>query len=68
MIVLTLCSNASSDIYPNNEPGHFQTLLPHDLRIEDKGWMIGLVRIQIPRSWPILNSEECVLKISKSVR
>ena len=66
MIVLALCSNASSDLYPNNEAGHFQTLLPHELRIEGSGWMVGLARIQIPRTWSILVGDDRVLKISKS--
>ena len=65
MIVLTLSSNSSSTIYPNNEPGHFQTLLPTDLRLDGSGWMIGLARIQFPRTWPILTDSDCTFKIYK---
>ena len=65
MIVLTLSSDSSSKIYPDNEPGNFKTYLPSELQLPGDAWMIGLVRMQFPKSWPTLMGTDCDITISK---
>ena len=64
MNALTLISNNSVELFPNNEPGLFKTQLPGELVLEDGEWVIGLARVQIPKTWPTLSKDEAWLKIT----
>ena len=66
MNALTLISNNSVELFPNNEPGLFKTQLPGELLLEDGDWLIGLARVQIPKTWPTLSKDDGWLKISTS--
>ena len=65
MIVLTLTSSDSANLYPDNEPGNFKNHLPGELKLEGGNWLIGLARIQIPITWPTLTEDEAAVKIYK---
>ena len=65
MIVLTLTSSDSANLYPDNEPGNFKNHLPGELKLEGGNWLIGLARIQIPITWPTLAEDEAAVKIYK---
>ena len=47
---LTLPSNSSMDVYPDNTLNHYQTKLPHRIELEGR-WEVALVEIQYPHNW-----------------
>ena len=47
---LTLPSNSSMDVYPENTLTHYQTKLPHRIELDGQ-WEVGLVEIQYPHNW-----------------
>ena len=54
--VITLSSNASSNLYPENNPGHFVVQLPgNGLDLEDDGghyaWYVAMARLTCPKTW-----------------
>ena len=48
---LTLPSDACTDIYPENTPGHYYTQLPQEIDLSGKDFEIGLAEIQFPTSY-----------------
>ena len=48
---LTLPSDASLRIYPDNATSHFKTLLAKPLDLEKDSWEVGLVEIVHPSRW-----------------
>ena len=47
---LTLPSNSSMDVYPDNTLTRYQTKLPHRIELEGR-WEVGLVELQYPHNW-----------------
>ena len=46
---MTLPSNSSKDVYPDNNPGHFYTRLPQTYNLS--GYEVGLAEIQFPNTY-----------------
>ena len=46
---MTLPSNSSTDVYPDNNPGHFYTKLPQTYFLS--GYEVGLAEIQFPNTY-----------------
>ena len=59
---LTLPSNSSMDVYPNNTMANFKTRLPNRIELEGR-WEVGLVEIQYPHTWYNLQDGEGELAI-----
>ena len=53
---LTLPSNSSMDVYPNNTMANFKTKLPNRIELEGR-WEVGIVEMQYPHSWYNLREE-----------
>ena len=47
---LTLPSNSSMELYPDNTLAHYVTKLPQRIELDGQ-WEVGLVEIQYPHSW-----------------
>ena len=43
-----LVSNVSQDIYPDNSPSKFVTLLSNEVSLKDQGWEVGVHDIMYP--------------------
>lgn len=54
---LTLPSNSSMDVYPENTMANFKTKLPSRVELTGR-WEVGLVEIQYPHSWYNLSEVE----------
>lgn len=54
--VYYLLSNASMNVYKDNKPQHFRTLLPTPLYLEGE-WEVGLSTIIYPHNWNQLKSQ-----------
>ena len=59
---LTLPSNSSMDVYPNNTMANFKTKLPNRIELEGR-WEVGMVEMQYPHTWYNLREEEGKLTI-----
>ena len=57
---LTLPSNSSMDVYPDNTMANFKTRLPNRVELEGR-WEVGLVEMQYPHSWYNLREDEEVI-------
>ena len=49
---LTLPSNASSQIYSENKPGHFRVKLPRNIFLPENDWEVALASISFPDMVP----------------
>ena len=54
---LTLPSNSSMDVYPDNTMTNFKTKLPNRIELEGR-WEVGLVEMQYPHTWYNLRDGE----------
>ena len=45
---LTLPSNASSQIYSENNPGHYKVKLPRNIFLPENDWEVALASISFP--------------------
>ena len=70
MKVLTLSSNASKELFPENTPSNFDIQLPgNGLELDDDGgvfaWYVALARLSFPKSWSVLDrsSDETVVTV-----
>ena len=54
---ITLPSNASMDVYPNNAISHFTTRLRNPLELS-KGWEVALVEATVPTRWANIGTDE----------
>lgn len=59
---LTLPSNASSKVYPNNTVAHYFTVLPTRLNLSGE-WEAGLCEIHFPRTWYNIGRLDGVLTV-----
>lgn len=57
--VYYLMSNASMNVYPDNKPQNFRTLLPRPL-ILDGEWEVGISTVIYPHNWNQLKSDSYV--------
>lgn len=57
--VYYLLSNASMNVYPDNKPQQFRTLLPTPLKLEGE-WEVGLSTIIYPHNWNQLKSDSYI--------
>jgi len=48
---LTLPSNSSMDIYPDNKTSNFIVNLPNALELNNRNWEVGFSEIQFPHLW-----------------
>ena len=48
---LTLPSNASTSVYPNNGPSGFKVTLPNVYELHGDEWQVGLANLIYPRTW-----------------
>lgn len=48
---ITLASNVSNELFPNNTQSHFITKLPTPLNLEGSNWKCALTDIIFPKSW-----------------
>ena len=48
---LTLPSNASTSVYPNNGPSGFKVALPNVYELHGDEWQMGLASLICPRTW-----------------
>ena len=53
---MTLPSNSSTDIYPNNSPAGFHTKLPRTYYLND--YEVGLAEIQLPSAHASIKDDE----------
>ena len=51
MIYVTLPSNSSMDIYPDNKISSFKVNLPETLQVDPEHWEVALKEIQFPHLW-----------------
>ena len=51
MFYITLPSNSSMDIYPDNKISSFKVNLPETLQVDSEHWEVALKQIQIPHIW-----------------
>ena len=49
---LTLPSNASSQIYSENNPGHYKVTLPRNIFLPEGDWEVALASISFPDMVP----------------
>lgn len=56
---MTLPSNSSTDVYPDNSPGHFFTNLPQTYTLND--YEVGLSEIQCPSTLSNLTSDMTII-------
>ena len=49
---LTLPSNASSQFYPENKPGHYRVKLPRNIFLPENDWEVALASISFPDMVP----------------
>ncbi len=47
---LTLPSNASLDVYPNNKTTDYRVSLPQSIELEGN-WEVGLYSVSYPNTW-----------------
>ena len=52
---ITLPSNASSDIFPDNKTTSYRVKLPQAISLSDE-WEVGLYSINYPRTWYTLDN------------
>ena len=57
---LTLPSNSSMDIHPDNTMANFKTRLPNRVELEGR-WEVGMVEIQYPHTWYNLREDEEII-------
>ena len=55
---VTLPSNASMDIFPNNALAEYKVKLPSHLSLEGN-WEVGLASITFPRTWYTIRVDDC---------
>lgn len=55
---ITLPSNASMDIFPNNTLAEFKVKLPNHMNL-DGDWEVGLASITFPRTWFTIRAKDC---------
>ena len=60
---LTLPSNASADLHPENTLTHYITTLPQRIRLSGQ-WECGMVEIQYPHSWYNVRSDNASFAIA----
>ena len=65
MFYLTLPSNSSADVYPDNTLNNFTVKLPRNIDLDGQ-WEVGLVEIQYPHSWYNVQEHEAWLLINTS--
>ena len=65
MFYLTLPSNSSADVYPNNKLNNFTVKLPHAINLQGQ-WEVGLVEIQYPHTWYNIQQHEAWMLIKTS--
>ena len=49
---LTLPSNASTQFYPENKPGHYKVKLPRHIFLPEKDWDVAMTSISFPDMVP----------------
>ena len=49
---LTLPSNASTQFYPENKPGHYKVKLPRNIFLPEKDWEVAMTSISFPDMVP----------------
>ena len=52
---LTLPSNASSQFYPENKPGHYRVKLPRNIFLLENDWEVALASISFPDMVPCVD-------------
>ena len=57
MFYLTIPSNSSLHLYPNNTLTHFTTQLAKDIDLQGQ-WEVGLSEIQYPHTWHNMSDNE----------
>ena len=62
---LTLPSNSSTDVYPDNTLANFKTKLPNRIELDGR-WEVGLVEMQYPHTWYNLREGEGEMTIVDS--
>ena len=61
---LTLPSTSSSEYFPNNKAGHYNTQLPQTIELEEN-FEVGLSEIQFSSSFITIKKEECWFTVKK---
>lgn len=59
---VTLPSNASMDIYPDNAISHYTTRLRQPLTL-DGGWEVAIVEASVPTRWTNVTEGECRIRV-----
>ena len=67
MFYLTLPSNSSLHLYPNNTLTHFTTQLAKDCDLHGQ-WEVGLAEIQYPHTWHNMSDKEGWINFKKGHR
>ena len=69
MIYITLPSNSSMDIYPNNKNLSFKGKLPGTLQKDSEHWEVRLKEIQFPPLWyNVRKDKNCFIDWYNTVR
>ena len=55
---VTLPSNSSMDIFPDNKVSHFKVNLPEVLKVDPENWEVALKEIQFPHLWYNVRDEK----------
>src|SRR5688572_30289327 len=59
---LTLPSNSSQELFPNNTLTEFTTQLPSTIELTNE-WEVGLAEIMFPRSWYTIPKEGLIIEV-----
>src|SRR6266436_5359824 len=55
---VTLPSNASASLFPNNKIGNYTTKLPRPIVLDERNWEVAIVQLNFPFSWYNFNSDQ----------
>ena len=59
-MIITIASNASSDLFPDNKIGNFRIQFSSEINLNGI-WCCALARIQFPKSWSTLSGKDCTI-------
>lgn len=62
---VTLPSNASMTVYPNNTVTEYATKLPHALQLDGQ-WEVGLTEMTYPLTWYNVEKDDCSIELEFS--
>ena len=61
---VTVSSNSSGDFFPNNTLTRFSNKCPQAIVLDEgSSWRVGLVEIQLPTNWSLLNEDDLKMAV-----